>query len=509
MRKLGLAIGLAAACCLVVSAGTGVTVTGQPTLAGDMAVPGKILRLADQPQQVKGYLGSIGGEFTSRAIETTYDNTSNSTGYGTGLPIGTEFGDELKMTGEGPLTNFSFAIVNFDAADLYTIDIELRFYDAGMSFIGSVNLGTVSFPWAGGLPGGGWSVSFDDVDLTTAGIYLPATAVCTQILTNPVGSGTITDNVGPLIYDPPTVGASEDYFFWNGGWYWFSSDPVANFYYKTDMKDPIPPPPAVYDNTTGSASYGFADIVDSWIGDDVTLENYGDPPFPTWALNGGMLDKFAWTFWNYNPNTNPAGIISADWTLEFFDKTDPSTLIGQPHTWHLDYDGSPLPASYYSRWRAWSLKVNASIPLKSGSYGLRCSASNVVWETHHKNPGEIGQILYSPESVGNSNDVAFWSDGAPKWGTDAGWYYFTDGTVADFYYKLDVLKWCRSDMNCDGIVNNFDIDPFVTAVASGKAAYDLAYPGCEWMNADANQDGSVDNFDIDYFVADVLSGICH
>ena len=501
MRKLGFAIGLAAMCCLVVSAGTGVTATGSAKLAGDMAAPCKVLRLADQPQQVKGLLGNIGGGFTSRAIETTYDNTSNSTGYGTSQPIGTEFGDELKMTGEGALTNFSFAIVNFDAEDLYTIDIELRFYDSGMGLIKSVDLGTVSFPWAGGLLGGGWSVSFDDIDLTTAGVYLPATAVCTQILTNPVGSGgTFADSLGPLIYDPPTVGASEDYFFWNGGWYWFGGDPVANFYYKVDMNDPIPPPPAVYDNTTGSASYGFADVEGSWIGDDVTLEDYGYPPTPSWALRGGMLDKFAWTFWNYNADTNPAGLVSADWTLEFFDRGDPSIIIGS-YTWSLDYGDDPLPASYYSRWRGWSLKTNATIPLQPGGYGLRCAASNVVWETHNTIPGEIGQILYSPESVGNSNDAIFWSDSAPKWGTDAGWYSFTDGTVADFYYKLDVLGWKVGDMNCDGVVNNFDIDPFVTAVASGEAAYHAAYPGCEFMNADCDGDGSISNFDIDPFVA--------
>ena len=60
------------------------------------------------------------------------------------------------------------------------------FYAGSLVFIASHDLGTVSFPWAGGLPGGGWSSTFDDIDLASAGIYLPATVLCTQIFTNPL-----------------------------------------------------------------------------------------------------------------------------------------------------------------------------------------------------------------------------------------------------------------------------------------------------------------------------------
>jgi hypothetical protein len=60
------------------------------------------------------------------------------------------------------------------------------------------------------------------------------------------------------------------------------------------------------------------------------------------------------------------------------------------------------------------------------------------------------------------------------------------------------------DLNCDGVVNNFDIDPFVLAL-SNPAAYAAAYPDCDAANADINGDGVVNNFDIDPFVA-LLSG---
>ena len=60
------------------------------------------------------------------------------------------------------------------------------------------------------------------------------------------------------------------------------------------------------------------------------------------------------------------------------------------------------------------------------------------------------------------------------------------------------------DMNCDGSVNNFDIDPFVLTLTD-VPGYQAAYPDCDYMLADINGDGSVNNFDIDPFV-DLLTG---
>jgi len=55
------------------------------------------------------------------------------------------------------------------------------------------------------------------------------------------------------------------------------------------------------------------------------------------------------------------------------------------------------------------------------------------------------------------------------------------------------------DLNCDGVVNNFDIDPFVLALTD-PAEYAKRFPRCDRMLADCNGDGVVDNFDIDPFV---------
>lgn len=66
--------------------------------------------------------------------------------------------------------------------------------------------------------------------------------------------------------------------------------------------------------------------------------------------------------------------------------------------------------------------------------------------------------------------------------------------------QIDTLTVYAGDLNCDGVVDNFDIDPFVLALVN-PAGYAAAYPGCNRANADMDRDGAVTNFDIDPFVA--------
>ena len=69
-------------------------------------------------------------------------------------------------------------------------------------------------------------------------------------------------------------------------------------------------------------------------------------------------------------------------------------------------------------------------------------------------------------------------------------------------------QFSAGDMNCDGVVDNFDIDPFVLVITGTPPDYTdyyLAYPECDHMLGDVNADGTVNNFDIDPFVA-LLNG---
>ncbi len=60
------------------------------------------------------------------------------------------------------------------------------------------------------------------------------------------------------------------------------------------------------------------------------------------------------------------------------------------------------------------------------------------------------------------------------------------------------------DLNCDGVVDFDDINPFVLAL-SDPASYGVAYPDCNILSGDCDSDGDVDFDDINPFVA-LLSG---
>ena len=65
-------------------------------------------------------------------------------------------------------------------------------------------------------------------------------------------------------------------------------------------------------------------------------------------------------------------------------------------------------------------------------------------------------------------------------------------------------QYSLGDLNCDGVLNAFDIDPFVLALTN-PGAYQAAYPECDINLADINGDGVINAFDIDPFV-DLLTG---
>jgi len=100
------------------------------------------------------------------------------------------------------------------------------------------------------------------------------------------------------------------------------------------------------------------------------------------------------------------------------------------------------------------------------------------------------------------------------WRLDAAWAISERGEVVGVGMlhgqqpRAFILTPLRTgDTNCDGAVNNFDIDPFVLALTD-PAAYAATYPGCDVRTADTNGDGLVNNFDVDAFVACILAGGC-
>ncbi len=75
-----------------------------------------------------------------------------------------------------------------------------------------------------------------------------------------------------------------------------------------------------------------------------------------------------------------------------------------------------------------------------------------------------------------------------------------EALIDDFAVQyIDCQAQAAGDLNCDGAINAFDIDPFALALVD-PAAYAAAWPACDVLLADVNGDGVVNVFDIDPFV---------
>ena len=100
----------------------------------------------------------------------------------------------------------------------------------------------------------------------------------------------------------------------------------------------------------------------------------------------------------------------------------------------------------------------------------------------------VGDNLGASVSVSGETIIV----GAPLRGADSG--------SAHIFMQPPV-----GDVNCDAVVNSFDIDTFILALISAHHAapfdeYYALWPDCNPMLADINGDGNVDNFDIDPLV---------
>jgi hypothetical protein len=94
-----------------------------------------------------------------------------------------------------------------------------------------------------------------------------------------------------------------------------------------------------------------------------------------------------------------------------------------------------------------------------------------------------------------------------------------DGTVTQPWQLMQVFnlvedqEWAvmiegetlpTGDVNCDGALDAFDIEPFILALVDPNG-YATQYPDCEILLADMNGDGEIDAFDIGPFI-DALVG---
>jgi hypothetical protein len=150
--------------------------------------------------------------------------------------------------------------------------------------------------------------------------------------------------------------------------------------------------------------------------------------------------------------------------------------------------------------------------VESNSYDnatISISTNGLTWSTIWANPASA---VTDSQWTYLEYDISSWADGQPtvylRWtmGTTDGSWQYCGWNLDDVKVWGASIAGCQSllgDMNCDGFVNSFDIDPFVLAILD-PAGYTASFPDCNLMLADANQDQNVNSFDIDPFVALIL-----
>ncbi len=136
----------------------------------------------------------------------------------------------------------------------------------------------------------------------------------------------------------------------------------------------------------------------------------------------------------------------------------------------------------------------------SGSYYRNCVMQGADAEDVYLEPGDVyavqREMTFTSPSWDTPEDIRI-----VAWVQDVG--EFSDESEV---FQAAVMPWPfeappeTGDCNCDGMIDFFDIDPFVMAMTTPET-YEATYPDCDLSTADCNLDGIVDFFDIDPFIA--------
>jgi hypothetical protein len=179
---------------------------------------------------------------------------------------------------------------------------------------------------------------------------------------------------------------------------------------------------------------------------------------------------------------------------------DYSTTIGGPYYLTLgpvDLSDVTETSLRFQRWLNSDYQPYVYATLDASTDGATWTA---IWSngTNEIAENEWSQQSYDLAAVADNQATVY-----VRWG-----YQVKNGAWAYSGWNIDDVEiwglvpeipYPAGDLNCDGSVDNFDINPFVLALTDA-AAYHAAFPNCDINNADVNGDGAVDNFDINPFV---------
>ena len=132
------------------------------------------------------------------------------------------------------------------------------------------------------------------------------------------------------------------------------------------------------------------------------------------------------------------------------------------------------------------------MPALHGKYFFGNFSTGNVWSFRFDGWQAIELVDHSGDLGRIGRVSSFGEDGA-------GELYVMDWSSPGSLFKI-VARFAQGAVNCDGNVDAFDIEPFLTALFDPDA-YAAEYPNCDVAQADMNLDGSVNAFDIEPFLA--------
>ena len=226
-----------------------------------------------------------------------------------------------------------------------------------------------------------------------------------------------------------------------------------------------------------------------------------------------------------------------------FDNLGPNGEYGNSGNWmgnlfnqYVILGGEFIPDGTGDLDELWTAMWTGGAGVNEIKLSLRSDAGGqpgaILWEeTFHGELGPYSSVMHVSDLGGPTitEGTVYWLVAEPPEDgvTVEYWYCNIIGDTGGFALSTDHGPWqvfpsttrralrvgvaegpdTRADMNCDGMIDAFDIDPFVLALTD-PAGYAAAFPNCDINNGDINGDGLIDAFDIDPFVECITTGQC-
>lgn len=220
------------------------------------------------------------------------------------------------------------------------------------------------------------------------------------------------------------------------------------------------------------------------------------------GLELNELNELVWTrydFCNAPPGFNFASKIMMYSDGEIFEVTDGQQFPQSPDLNNLSqvvwqhYDPA-LDLYFVDQWEsgsAFTLADDAFIPVINDLSQVAFDRWDPVREQVDiwlYRDGEFFQITRDPfdnivPDINNKSELC--------WGAGV------DHAAMDIHY---LRRFDLGDVNCDGTIDAFDIEPFIFALFDPDA-YLIRYPTCDPLLADLDESGAVNSFDIEPFLA--------